>query len=146
MRSRRAAVALLAAVLAPAGAPACARECGPRVVDGWVRAGPPSMPMAAGFGRIENPCGAAVAVVSARSARFGSVELHRTRIEDGIGRMRAVPRLEIAAGGAATLAPGGLHLMLLRPRAPLAPGGRVEIEFVLEDGRRVAGMFEVRGP
>jgi len=137
-------VVLLAAAVAVAGAPGCTRECSPRVVDGWVRAGPPSMPVMAGFGRIENGCGLPVAVVSAHSAQFEAVELHETRIEDGVSRMRAVPRLEIAAGGAATLAPGGLHLMLVRPRAPLAPGGRVEIEFALEDGRRVAGIFELR--
>lgn len=136
---------LLAAVLAVASAPGCVRECS-RVVDGWVRAGPPSMPMMAGFGRIENGCDLPVAVVSAQSTQFEAVELHETRIVDGVSRMRAVPRLEIAAGGAATLVPGGLHLMLMRPRAPLAPGARVEIGFVLEDGRRVAGTFEVRSP
>jgi periplasmic copper chaperone A len=146
MRSSRAAVVLLAAVLAVASAPGCVRECSPRVVDGWVRSGPPSMPMMAGFGRIENGCDLPVAVLSAHSAHFDAVELHETRIEDGVSRMRAVPRLEIAAGGAAMLAPGGLHLMLMRPRAPLAPGGRVEIEFALEDGRRVTGVFEVRSP
>lgn len=146
MRSNRAAVVLLAVALAAAVAPGCSRECSPRVVDGWVRSGPPSMPMMAGFGRIENTCGAAVAVVSAHSAQFEAVELHETRIEDGVSRMRAVPRLEIAAGDAATLAPGGLHLMLVRPLAPLSAGERVEIEFALEDGRRVAGTFEVRSP
>jgi periplasmic copper chaperone A len=146
MRCRRAAVVLLAAALAVAGAPGCSRECSPRVVDGWVRSGPPSMPMMAGFGRIENVCDAPVAVVSAHSAQFEAVELHETRIDDGVSRMRAVPRLEIAAGGEATMAPGGLHLMLMRPKAVLQAGERVDVELVLDDGRRVAGTFEVRAP
>jgi periplasmic copper chaperone A len=146
MRSSRAAILLLAVALAFASAPGCTRECSPRVVDGWIRSGPPSMPMMAGFARIENSCDAPVGVVAAQSAHFDAVELHETRIVDGVSRMRAVPRLEIAAGDVATLAPGGLHLMLMRPRVPLAPGERVEIGFTLEDGRLVTGTFEVRLP
>lgn len=146
MRSSRAAVLLLAVALAAALAPGCSRECSPRVVDGWIRSGPPSMPMMAGFARIRNACDMPVAVVSAHSARFDAVELHETRIVDGVSRMRPVERLEIAAAGEAVMAPGGLHLMLMRPRTPLAAGDQVEIGFALEDGRRVAGTFEVRVP
>jgi periplasmic copper chaperone A len=146
MPCSRAAALLFAAAMLSASVSGCAGDCSPRVVDGWVRSGPPSMPMMAGFGRIENACDAPVAVVSAHSAQFEAVELHETRIVDGVSRMRAVPKLEIPAGGEATLAPGGLHLMLMRPLAPLAAGERVEIEFALEDGRRVAGTFDVRSP
>jgi copper(I)-binding protein len=125
---------------------ACARDCAPQVRDGWVRMPPGDMPMMAGFGRIENRCPTPATIVSASSPAFGDTSLHETRIVDGLSRMRAVPDLRIAPDDAAVLKPGGLHLMLMQPRAPLKAGSRVAIEFRLQDGRTLLGEFEVRGP
>ncbi len=126
--------------------PACARDCAPQVREGWVRLTPGGMPMHAGFGRIENRCAAPVTVVGASSPSYGSVELHETRIVDGVSRMRAVPELRIAPDDAAVLKPGGLHLMLMQPKSKLKAGGKVAIEFEFADGGKVLGEFEVRGP
>ena len=136
-------------LLAFAAAPACARQdadCAPVVRDGWIRLVPGGMPMQAGFGRIDNPCATPAVVVGARSAAHASAELHETRIVDGVSRMRAVPELRIAPDGAAVLKPGGLHLMLMDPRAPLKAGSKVAIEFPLQDGRVLRGEFVVRAP
>lgn len=107
---------------------------------------PGKMPMMAGFGRIVNPCPMPAKIVSVRSPSFGSVELHETRLIEGVSRMRPVPELRLAPDGSAVLKPGGLHLMLMRPTAALKPGSRVVIEFVLAGGDRVLGEFEVRKP
>lgn len=136
--------ALLSAGAAATAAPPAASACLPTIEDGWLRLPPMDMPMLAGFARIANGCAAPAAIVSASSPAFASVELHETRIVDGVSRMRAVPELPIAAGGEAVLRPGGLHLMLMQPRAPLAPGERAELAFTLADGRLVRGIFEVR--
>lgn len=116
------------------------------VKDGWVRLPPVSMPMMAGFGRIENPCAAPVTIVGASSPAFGEVSLHETRVVDGMSRMRHLPELRIAPDGTATLKPGGLHLMLMQPRAPLKEGSKVVIEFALKDGGVLRGEFIVRKP
>lgn len=126
--------------------PVSARECAPTVTDGWLRLPPMSMPMLAGFGRIENPCGVPLVVVGASSPSFAEVSLHETRIVDGVSRMRAVPELRIAPDGSATLEPGGLHLMLMQPHAPLDAGSRVMVDFALKDGGVLRGEFEVRKP
>ena len=126
--------------------PACARECVPQVREGWVRLLPGGMPMQAGFGRIENNCAVPVTIVAARSAAYGSVELHETRIVDGVSRMRAVPELRIPPEGSAVLKPGGLHLMLMQPHKPLKAGSKVAIEFELRDGSVLRGEFLVRKP
>ncbi|MEN1958059.1 copper chaperone PCu(A)C [Luteimonas sp. MJ204] len=118
--------------------------CAPRVVEGWLRSPPMPMPMMAGFARIENPCATGVEIVSAHSDAFASVELHETRVVDGVSRMREVPRLAVAADGEAVLQPGGLHLMLMRPVAPLQSGGSARVEFTLADGRSIGADFEVR--
>jgi copper(I)-binding protein len=125
---------------------ACARDCVPQVQGGWIRLLPGGMPMQAGFGRIENRCPMPATIVSASSAAHASVELHESRVVNGISRMRRVPELRLTPDAAALLQPGGLHLMLMRPTAPLKPGSRVAITFELKDGRRVLGEFEVRRP
>ena len=125
---------------------ATARDCAPQVKDGWIRLLPGGMPMQAGFGRIENRCAMLATLVSASSAAYASVELHESRVVDGVNRMRAVPEVRIAPDSAAVLKPGGLHLMLIKPNAVLKPGSRVVVEFTLKDGRKLLGEFEVRKP
>jgi copper(I)-binding protein len=140
MKSAAAVLLLLVA------ASAQARDCTPQVRYGWIRLAPDgvAMPMLAGFGRIENRCPKPIVVESASSEVFGDVSLHRTSVVDGISRMRALPALPIAADAAATLHPGGLHLMLMQPTTTLKPGTTVRIVFRLQDGRDVRGDFVAR--
>lgn len=145
MPARAFAVTALMAI-ASAILPACARECAPQIREGWVRLPPVAMPMMAGFGRIENRCAAAVTIVGVSSRAFADTSLHETRIVDGVSRMRALPALRIAPGGGATLKPGGVHLMLMGPRAPLKAGSRVVVEFALQGGGTLRGEFVVRKP
>ncbi len=135
-----------ACAVASAAPPPPADGCLPQVREGWVRLGPAGMPMMAGFGRIENACATPVTIVGASSPAFGSTELHETRLVDGVNRMRHLPELRIAAGEAAVLKPGGLHLMLMQPHAPLRAGSRVVVSFQLADGGELPGEFEVRKP
>ena len=47
-------------------------------------------------------------------------------LDNGIMRMRPLPNgLEVSAGGEASLAPGGNHIMLIGLKAPLKEGDRV---------------------
>ena len=135
----RAFAAMLLAGAALVAMPACARECAPTLL-------PVAMPMTAGFGRIENRCPTPVTIVGASSAAFDDVSLHETRVIDGVSRMRAVPELVVPANGTMTLQPGGLHLMLMQPRAPLQAGRRIEIDFALKGGGTLRGELVVRAP
>ena len=58
--------------------------------------------------------------------------------------MRVTAALELAAGADIGMAPGGLHLMLVNPAAPLQVGDKVVVEFTLRDGRKLQGEFELR--
>ncbi|WP_045727111.1 copper chaperone PCu(A)C [Xanthomonas sp. GPE 39] len=119
--------------------------CVPQWHDGWVRLPPnTAMPMAAGFGRLHNPCAQTLAVVSARSPAFAEVSLHETTLRDGVSRMREVDALPLAPGADAVLQPGGLHLMLMQPTQPLREGARLPLTFVLKDGRQVQAQLQVR--
>jgi copper(I)-binding protein len=140
---RLAAVVVFALVMS---VPVAARECRPQVRDGWVRMPPGKMPMMAGFGRIVNHCSTPATIVSARSPSFGSVELHETRVVDGVSRMRPVPELRLGPDAIAVLKPGGMHLMLMRPGTTLKPGSRIVVEFELAGGGKLLGEFEIRKP
>lgn len=142
----RISAAILSTLLAASAGPVFAGDCTPQVREGWIRLTPGGMPMQAGFGRIENRCSAPATIVGASSPSYGSVELHETRVVEGVSKMRAVPELRIAPDGAAVLKPGGLHLMLMQPRVPLKAGSKVGVVFELSDRRKILSEFEVRKP
>lgn len=124
---------------------AMAAECRPTMPNAWIRLPPtPAMPMAAGFGRIENPCAQAIDIVGAESLSFGDVSLHESRVVDGVNQMREIESLPVAAKQSVELKPGGLHLMLMRPETPLKEGEQPVITLKLKDGRSVPVTFTVR--
>ncbi len=123
---------------------AWAGQCLPQVHDGWIRMLPGGMPMMAGFANIVNPCDKSVTVVKASSTNFGDTSLHETTLVNGISRMRPIPELRIAPGATATLEAGGMHLMLMNPKAVMKAGKHVSIDFQLKDGRTIHGIFELR--
>jgi len=61
-------------------------------------------------------------------------------------RMRALEAIEVPAGASVRLAPGGNHLMLMRPARALRAGDLVRIEFEVEGAAAVGADFEVRQP
>ena len=71
------------------------------------------------------------------SPLFAQVHLHETSLEDGVARMRPVDRLEVPARGSATMAPGGMHLMLREPNGAIAAGVRVPLRAIRSDGGRL---------
>jgi periplasmic copper chaperone A len=113
----------------------------------WTRATPQGATVAAGYLVIENR-GAAVdrlISVSVPVDVAGRAEIHEMAVQDGVMKMRPLPRgIEIAPGFTVKLEPGGLHLMFLDLKRPLAKGDRfkgtlkferagdVEVEFVAE--------------
>ncbi|WP_202839203.1 copper chaperone PCu(A)C [Luteimonas saliphila] len=145
MQTRRSLVCL-ALLFAAASLARADDTCAPVVESGWIRQPPMAMPMMAGFAEVRNPCDTPVAIVAAGSPAFASVELHETRKVDGVSRMRHVESLSVPARGRVSLAPGGLHLMLMRPQAEVELGQRIAIELELADGRKLRAQFEVRRP
>ena len=117
------------------------------VRDGWIRLLPGGMPMMAGFGRIENACAAPVTIVGVQQPGLRRVsaarDAHRRRRQP---HARACPSCGSRPDDAAVLKPGGMHLMLMQPHAPLKAGSKVAVEFALKDGGVLRGEFVVRKP
>lgn len=121
---------------------AAASADGIEVRDAWIRQPPPGG-SAAGYLTLANHGDTARELVGVRSDAAERVELHRTRVEDGVARMRRVESIELPAGGEVVLAPRGLHLMLIRPRA-LKEGDEVELKLELDGDELLSTRATVR--
>lgn len=76
------------------------------------------------------------------SPAAGAVELHESRVEDGVMRMRPVDSLMVPGPGRAELRPGGLHFMLIGLTRPLVAGDTFDLSLRF----RRAGRLEIRVP
>ena len=92
------------------------------VQEPYILLPPPGSPVAAGFMQIKNPTKEALELVRVEVEGFARVEMHETRMEDGMMRMRARDRVPLPPRSAVPFAPGGLHLMLFEPQGELAAG------------------------
>ncbi|MBV8062375.1 MAG: copper chaperone PCu(A)C [Nevskia sp.] len=118
--------ALLACVLA---APAWADCKGLKVTDAWIPQAPPNAPVLAGYAKLSNDGGEPLRIEGVSGADFGSVELHRMSMENGMMQMRPLGALELPAHGGVVLADGGKHLMLMDPRRPFKAGDSSTLNF-----------------
>lgn len=116
-----------------------------RVEDAWIRLLPGAAP-AGGYFVLHNSARQPAVLVSAASAAFGHVMMHRTTEEAGVSRMLHVDSVDVPAGGKVSFAPGGYHLMLMQPTRKLAPGERIPVMLEFLGGRQVTAEFQVRGP
>lgn len=109
-----------AVVLALVGLAAHAGD-GPTVSDAWARATPPGVEVGAAYLVITGGS-RPDRLVGATSPRAAMVHLHDVTESEGVARMRSVEAVPVPAGAKVTLAPKGLHLMLMGLDAPLIAG------------------------
>jgi hypothetical protein len=111
-----------------------------KVVDGWVRAVPPSLTDSAAFMRLENTGDAPVRLTGGSSAIAGmAMPMETTRkMVQGVEvlGMRGVDFIEIPAHGERVLKPGGDHLMLMNLTGHPRPGEMVAVTLDFEPGHR----------
>ena len=101
--------------------------------DVQLRASTAGMPSSAAYLKIINNGVLDDRLIAAKAAIAQRVEIHSMEMDNGVMRMRAVDGgLAIAAGGSVTLAPGGLHIMLMGLTTDLAPDTKHEIILVFE--------------
>jgi periplasmic copper chaperone A len=106
----------------------------------WARATPPTAPAGGGYLTITNTGTAPDRLVGIKSPAAATIQVHEMKMEGNVMRMREVEGgLEIPAGATVTLAPGGVHLMMMGLKAPLKQGERVPLTLVFEK----AGSIDV---
>lgn len=125
--------ALILALLAMAVGPAWARPSPDEVVisGAWVRATAPGQPVAAGYADFKAAERMDIVGVESPVAGKGA-ELHEMKMDGGVMKMRAVPKITLPKGQTVRLAPGGIHVMLFGVGRTLSPGDTVPITFVFQ--------------
>jgi copper(I)-binding protein len=106
------------------------------VKDAWVRATAPQQQVAAAYLQITSV--EDLRLVAARSPIAGAVEIHETRMENNMTKMRPVASVALPAGKVVEFTPGGNHIMLMGLKGPVKEGESVPLTLVLEgrDGKR----------
>ncbi len=124
-------LALLAALLA-AGAVSAQTT----VSDAWVRGMVAPQRATGAFMKITSAQGGKLVGVSTPAARVA--EVHEMVMQGDVMAMRAIESLELPAGKAVELKPGGHHLMLMGIDQPLKAGASVPLTLIIEgrDGKR----------
>jgi periplasmic copper chaperone A len=114
------------------------------VTGGWVRSTVPGQKGSGAFMKITAKEGARLTGVSSPVA--GVAEVHEMKMEGDVMKMRAVPVLDIPAGGTVELKPGGYHLMLMDLKQALPVGSTVPVTLTFKDGKGAESRVEVKLP
>lgn len=148
MSIRRARGFLAVAVTGVLVLSACTESAPPQpdiqVEEAWVRAVAGTNVNTAAYMTLRNAGNAPDRLIGARSDIARMTGIHRTTIdESGLARMGEVDGLDLPAGGAALLEPGGFHVMLMGVGS-LVEGDTVEITLLLEGSGSLDIAAEVR--
>ncbi|MES3002864.1 MAG: copper chaperone PCu(A)C [Pseudomonadota bacterium] len=121
-----------------------AAQAQPQVEGAWVRAAVPGQQSTGAFMRLK--AREAVQLVGVETPVAGTAEVHEMKMDGDVMRMRAVPRLDLKAGQALDLGPGGYHVMLQELKQPLAAGATVPMTLRFRNSQGVESRLELKLP
>lgn len=108
----------------------------------WARASIGTDRPAAAFMTIRNMGSAQDTLLAVSSSLSRMAEVHATSMNNGVMRMAPAGEVTIPAEGEALLAPGGLHIMMMKLTAPLKKGETVQVTLTFKR----AGEITVTAP
>ena len=114
------------------------------VGEPWVRATVAQQQATGAFMTLTSAKGARL--VAASSPAAGVVEVHEMKMIDDVMRMREISGLDLPAGQAVALKPGGYHLMLFQLKQPLNEGDNIPLTLEIEDAQKVRSQVVVNAP
>ena len=115
-----------------------------KVSKAWVRNTVPGQKGSGAFMTLTARTG--TRLVGLASPVAGVAEVHEMKMEGDVMRMRALPALELPAGTAVELKPGGYHIMLMDLKQPLIVGSSVPVTLIFKDGKGVESRLDLQLP
>ncbi|PKO59020.1 MAG: hypothetical protein CVU24_16115 [Betaproteobacteria bacterium HGW-Betaproteobacteria-18] len=86
-------------------------------------------------------------LVAVASPVAGVVQVHEMKMEEGVMKMAEVKGgLDLPAGKAVELKPGGYHVMLMDLKAPLVKGTVLPLTLVFKDAKGAETRMELKVP
>lgn len=101
--------------------------------DAWVRETPPNAAVMAAYLTLRNHAAKTFTLVSAASPDFNRVEIHRTEQSDGMTKMFPVSRVMLSTNSSVSFQPGGMHLMLMKPKKRFKAGNSISLTLFFSD-------------
>ncbi len=114
------------------------------IKDAWVRTTVPGQKASGAFMTLTSK--ADLKLVGASSPVAGVTEVHEMKMSGDVMQMRAIPSLDLPAGKAVALRPGGLHVMLLDLKAALPKDSTVPMTLVFKDAKGVQSQLQISLP
>lgn len=115
------------------------------VQSAWARSTVPGQKAGGVFMKLEAKQALRLVAATSPVAAFG--EVHEMRMEDGVMKMRPLKDgLELPAGKAVELKPGGYHVMLMDLKAPLQKDTNIPLTLVFVDAKGVESRKEISVP
>ncbi|MEP5153052.1 copper chaperone PCu(A)C [Planktotalea sp.] len=124
--------------------PMAAFADGLSVSEAWVPTAPPGAGAHAAYFTLHNDGAVPRILVGVAADGYAMSHMHESKEADGIATMAMIHQIEIPAGKTLTMAPGGLHVMLMRPDAPLASGDIVQLKLTFVNGETLVVSAEVK--
>lgn len=107
------------------------------VNDPWVRLAPPNSKVFAAYFMLKNEDAKDYALVSASSPKFKTVELHLSKVENGVAMMEKLAQISLPAQKTVEFVPGGLHVMLIEPKEAINLGDKIPMTLTLGSGQTI---------
>lgn len=104
-----------------------------KVSTPWVRATPKGAPVGGGYLKVTNTGTEPDRLIGGTFPIAGKVEVHEMSMDNGMMKMRQLPKgIEIAPGATVELKPGGYHMMFLQLKEPIVQGKPIHGTLIFE--------------
>lgn len=134
---------LMAAAILIAGILAASACQGVSASSAWIRFAPPGTTVHAGYLTLANTGPSDVALTGASSPGYERVEIHHSKVINGVATMEKLAQISVPSGQTIAMKPGGLHLMLIKPKGSQELGTKVPVKLSFSDGSSIMIQAEV---
>ena len=135
----------LIALAAPLALTACGDPAPSYIDQAWVRLSPNKESPSAGY-FVAHGGDAGVQIRGVMTAYAVRVEMHESVMDKGVMTMKPIDSVDVPAKGEVAFAPGGKHLMLWGINDAAINQGKMELTFLMSDGKRLLVDAVIRKP
>lgn len=115
-----------------------------KITNAWSPQAPSVAKVMAGYMQIHNNTEKDIKITSAKSPVFSRVEIHLTKMKDGMMSMIKQDNLKIPAHKMIELKPGGLHMMLIGRKQEIKSGSTIAVTLTFDNGENVNITLDVK--
>ncbi len=114
------------------------------VENAWVKNAPPVVSVRAAYLKINNTGNKIETISHISSTHFKRVEVHETRLIDGVYSMHKLDKISLEAFSSVELKPKGKHLMLMMPTEPLNMLQQIQFTIHYDNGSTVQSFAPIK--